>query len=64
MNEFTRLKALIAANAQSDIQMMYTFINGLSQTLQAKRMSKETASYEEAVTTAWKYYMAHSYGQT
>ena len=64
VNEFTRLKALIAANAQSDIQMMYTFINGLSQTLQAKRMSKETASYEEAVTTAWKYYMAHSYGQT
>ena len=63
VNEFTRLKALIAANTQSDIQMMYTFINGLSPTLRTKLMSKETASYDEAVTTAWKYYMAHSYGQ-
>ena len=30
VNEFTRRKALIAANVQSDIQMMYTFINVLS----------------------------------
>ena len=57
------LKALISANAQSDIQMMYTFINGLSQILRTKLMFKETASYEKAVTTAWKYYMAHSYEQ-
>ena len=63
VNEFTRLKALIVANAQSDIQMMYTFINGLSKTLRTKRMSKDTTSYAEAVNTAWKYYMAHSYGQ-
>ena len=42
VNEFTRLKAFIAANAQSDIRMMHTFINRLSKTLQTKRLSEET----------------------
>ena len=62
-NDFERLKRLIPSNAQSDIDMMYTFINGLTDELRSKMMSKELDSYKHATEKCWRYYMAHSYGQ-
>ena len=63
INAFERLKHLIPAEAQTDTDMMYTFINGLSDELRAKLMSKDLTTYQEAVAECWRYYMAKSYGQ-
>ena len=63
INAFERLKHLIPAEAQSDTDMMYTFINGLSDELRSKLMSKDLTTYQDAVTECWRYYMAKSYGQ-
>ena len=41
INAFERLKRLIPDTAQTDTDMMYTFINGLSEELRAKLMSKD-----------------------
>ena len=45
------------------IDMMYTFINGLSEELNANLMSEDINTYQDAITECWRYYMAKSYGQ-
>ena len=66
INAFERLKRLILYTAQTDtdmIDIMYIFINGLSEELNANLMSEDINTYQDAITECWRYYIAKSYGQ-
>ena len=64
INEFERLKRLLPSENQTDLDMMYTFINGLTDELRIKLMSKEEVkTYEQATQECWRYYMSKGYGQ-
>ena len=64
INEFERLKRLLPSENQTDLDMMYTFINGLTDELRIKLMSKdEVKTYEQATQECWRYYMSKGYGQ-
>ena len=64
INEFKRLKSLLDDGNKTDIDMMYTFNDGLEDELRIKLMSKEDVkTYKQDTKECWRYCMSKGYGQ-